>query len=437
MSNLTEVLNSESQTVKAIYDWYKQHGDSERPRGYLGASIIGHFCDRYLWYAFRFCFKATFTGRMYRLFDTGNWEEKRIAFDLERIGCEVHVLDENGKQFAVSDLSGHFSGHLDGCVIGVKEAPKTWHVLECKTHNDKSFNELKKKGVKESKPQHYAQMQVYMHLTKMERALYFAVNKDTDELYAERIKCNKDEARSYIERAKRIITASSPMGRISERQDWYQCKFCDAKRICWGDSECALPIPEINCRQCCHATPELNGNDKEWHCSRHNIDITKYEVQQKACDQHLIIPDLLTFAKPIDSNINWIRFENEHKEQFTVGTWKPDPGGCTFYTEELMKLPPRDLVNPLVIEAKKQACKITNVQTDDIISRYKNETVLWSGEINSLEQEWKTLFNEELTQQTPIAKADNFDNKVAEFTKNRIAIIYNNGKAKIMQQIPF
>ena len=54
--------------------------------------------------------------------------------------------------------------------LGLLEAPKTWHVVEFKTHSAKSFRELAAKGVAEAKPQHWAQMQVYMHLTGITRA---------------------------------------------------------------------------------------------------------------------------------------------------------------------------------------------------------------------------------------------------------------------------
>ena len=37
-------------------------------------------------------------------------------------------------------------------------------------------------------------MQIYMSLTGMTRAMYLAVNKDTDELYSERVNADADEA---------------------------------------------------------------------------------------------------------------------------------------------------------------------------------------------------------------------------------------------------
>jgi hypothetical protein len=103
------------------------------------------------------------------------------------------VLDldpETGRQWQVVAHGGHFGGSLDAVAIGLKEAPKTWHVVEFKTHSAKSFRELVAKGVALAKPQHWAQMQIYMHLTGITRALYVAVCKDTDDLHIERVRAD-------------------------------------------------------------------------------------------------------------------------------------------------------------------------------------------------------------------------------------------------------
>ena len=235
MGNLSQYTPQESETVSRIYAWHKAMGDAEPQRGYLGASIIGHECMRYLWYCFRQCVGRQFEGRLYRLFETGDLAEERFTKELRAIGCEVHDVDPStGKQFEVSAWGGHFSGHMDGCALGIPEAPKAWHVLEFKTHNAKSFAKLQKEGVAKSKPMHQAQMQVYMGLTKMDRALYLAVNKDTDELYAERVKYDSTEFTRLMDRAGRIIMAQAPMPRITDRPDDFRCRFCDAKTICWG-----------------------------------------------------------------------------------------------------------------------------------------------------------------------------------------------------------
>ena len=148
----------------------------EKPRPHLGASTLGHHCERWLWLSFRWAVQEKFKGRILRLFRRGNNEEATIISDLRAAGIHVY-----GTQTKV-DFGSHVSGSLDGVGKGVPGAPKTEHVLEFKTHSLKSFNDLEKHGVGKSKPQHFTQCQVYMHGTALKRALYVAVCKDDDRI---------------------------------------------------------------------------------------------------------------------------------------------------------------------------------------------------------------------------------------------------------------
>lgn len=279
---------SDSPSTEAIYNYWEKQGQSEPPREYLGASIIGHECDRYLWYVFRQCVRERFSGRMYRLFDRGRREEERFIDELRGIGCEVVERDESGGQISVSAIGGHFRGHLDAMILGLPEAPKSWHVGEFKTHNDASFQKLKKSGVKDSKPMHHAQMQVYMGLTKVDRAFYLACDKDTDELYSERIHFDPSEFKRIMTRAERIIASVGPGERCAGRSDDWRCKKCAAQKLCWGCPESVCPLPSVNCRTCCHATPETSGNNGEWTCERR-------QPMMPGCKHHLIIPYLMCY----------------------------------------------------------------------------------------------------------------------------------------------
>lgn len=304
-------------TVLAIYDYWKKRGDSEPIRGYLGASIIGHECDRYLWYMFRGCVKREFEGRMYRLFNRGHREEAVFVEDLKAIGCEVHDVDENGNQFELSAIGGHFKAHMDGCALGVPEAPKTWHVLEFKTFggelgDSKDFDKLKWDGLKKIKPMHYSQVMVEMALSKMERALYLAAKKSTDELFSERVRYVPAEGKAILARAERIIKSIQPCERCTNRSDDYRCKRCDASVLCWGSSKAALPIPRVTCRTCCHATPEMDGNGR-WSCAL-GLDM------KDDCKRHLVIPGLLAGCDPIDADEHSIKLkETDEGREFTHG----------------------------------------------------------------------------------------------------------------------
>jgi len=323
MEDLSPYIQSETETVKRIYAWHKKIGDSEEERGYLGASSLGEECERALWYSFRGCVKRNFIGRLYRLFETGNLAEARFVSELRGIGCEVHEFDEDGKQFAITGIGGHFSGHMDGCALGIPEAPLSWHVVEFKTHSSKNFAKLKKNGVETAFPKHFAQMMVYMGGTAMQRALYLAVNKDTDELYSERIRFDSQVYKRLMTKARRIIESIAAPPRLATRQDSFACKWCDAKDLCWSTGKVAVPIPKVNCRTCCHSTPITAMEERTWACAKHGT--IDGDITEAVCDDHLILPCLVNFAEPTDAGDDWIEFTNNNggeKWKHGKGFWQ-------------------------------------------------------------------------------------------------------------------
>ena len=287
-----------SLTREAIFAGYEADA-SDGFRSHLGASLIGKACERALWYDFRWTTKARFEGRVLRLFETGNREEERLVRNLRRTGATVLEVDpETGRQFRVQAHGGHFGGSLDGVALHLLEAPKAWHVLEFKTHSNKSFTDLVAKKVRESKPQHFAQMQIYMHLMGMNRAMYLAVNKDTDDLYVQRVEADVAYTEQLLEKARRIIFAPTPLPRISEEPSWYQCRLCDHADVCHGTR-----AAEVNCRTCLHSSPVEGG----WHCDRHQKPLSEVD-QRTGCEQHLYLPPLVPAAQ-VDAGEDWVDYE--------------------------------------------------------------------------------------------------------------------------------
>ena len=82
---------SQHSTAEKVVQWWAAKKQTHRP--HLGASLIGHECDRYLWLTFRWAKLAEFEGRLLRLFDRGNREEPRIHEELRGIGVELHTMD--------------------------------------------------------------------------------------------------------------------------------------------------------------------------------------------------------------------------------------------------------------------------------------------------------------------------------------------------------
>ena len=239
------------ELVHAVYankanDWKRPH---------MGASVIGHPCDRFVWLSFRWASPPQIDARIHRLFDSGYQEEARIIKDLRTVGLEVHDKDpDTGGQIRFSALGGHLSGSVDGVVRGVPDAEKSWHILECKTMNKKHFDAMLKSCVKDAKPQHYAQMQCYMRGIGLERALYAVTCKDDDRMYFERVHHDKKESQALFDRAQRLI-----FGHIPAYQECDECAYCQHRPVCQENAQ-----PSRNCRTCALSEPQKEGG---WKCN--------------------------------------------------------------------------------------------------------------------------------------------------------------------------
>lgn len=276
---MAKIPENENTTLARI-NRALEESQSVHPRTYLGASAIGEECRRKLWYGFRWVKAIRHPGRILRLFERGHLEEPRFVKWLEMIGAKV-----TDDQQEVVAFGGHFRGHIDGRILGLPES-KQEHLAEYKTHAEKSFNEVKKKGVKAAKPVHYVQMQLYMTLLGLKRALYAAINKNNDELYFERVKVDPDEAERCLLKAESIIFTDEPLERISEDATFFKCKWCDYQDECHYQA-----LPQANCRTCAHSTAERNGT---WICSGGNSNIIiDVERQRIGCTAHVFNPYLV------------------------------------------------------------------------------------------------------------------------------------------------
>lgn len=249
----------------------------------LSASQLDN-CERKLWDSFRWCFPPeVFDGRKLSIFETGEVWETRLIERLRAAGVQVTDLDpDTGEQVRVVFCAGHGSGRLDSEADGLPEAPKTTHVVEIKSHNDKSFKELIKKGVREAKPAHFAQMQAYMGLRGRTRALYLAVNKNDDAIWAERVEYDPLEFARLMTKAERIVT--------SDRRPACSCPSYFLKAG-YGCAPNEGVMPARNCRTCLHSSAHLDG-DARWSCARWGRDLT-LEEQRAGCPQHLFNPTLV------------------------------------------------------------------------------------------------------------------------------------------------
>lgn len=328
----------------SIYRWWQDKADHGL-RPHLGASLIGHPCVRYLWSTFRWAALPQWEGRMLRLFDRGQREEAVFVAELRGIGAEVSECQPDGQQWRVSACGGHFGGSLDGVARRLPGGSLTnWELLEFKTHNDASFKDLAKRGVEQSKHQHYCQMQTYLALTGMTRSNYFAVNKNTDAIYYERIHADAATGKAMLERAEQVIFAAEPPPPVSRDPSWYQCNGCTFHAFCHGTD-----APLVTCRTCAHATPERAGH---WQCERHSRAIDTAQ-QQAACPAHRYIPVLLDrFADLMDADqtANWVQYK--HRETGALFTNTDPTDG--YSSEEIHACQDKRLLGDPMVQAVRQ-----------------------------------------------------------------------------------
>lgn len=273
--------------------------DKQDTRYHLGCSEVGHHCERYVWLKFRWALDESknFTpsknhrswGQKLRLFRRGHNEEAVVVEDLERVGCVVTRQQER------VHVEGHLQGHIDGVIFNLPDVAGEG-LLEIKTHSLKSFNELERHGVEKSKPQHVAQMQLYMKELGFKWALYAAVCKDDDRYWFELIELDELAAKRHRDRGVRISLserAPEPIG----GPDWWQCKICPARGMCHEER----PTQEVNCRTCAHVTPVSSG---EWVCGR-TMEKALNEHQEAGCVGHVFNPDLIPWTMhPIGENFH-------------------------------------------------------------------------------------------------------------------------------------
>ncbi len=241
-----------AEGVKALIDaGIRQKRGEQAARQYLGASRIGDECERRLAYEFHMTPKdegAEFKANTLRIFDMGHDGEERVAEYLKLAGFGLLTHGPDGKQFGITDAGDKFKGHLDGIItsgpagLGLKY-PCLW---ESKALGEKSWSDAVKKGLKDSKPVYYAQVQIYMAYKELESCLFTAINRDTGEIHVEIVAFNARDAQSYIDRAVRIVKTDNPeqLGRIGKGVDDFKCKWCDYKKRCHGVTDKVAPLTE-------------------------------------------------------------------------------------------------------------------------------------------------------------------------------------------------
>ena len=212
----------------------------DAPRQYLGASRIGESCLRLLQYEYFNTPKDfPFSGKTLRIFHRGHEGEIWMAHWLRAAGFDLRTEKENGGQFSFSVLDGRVRGHADGVFAGGPEGFGPWPRLwENKMLGAKGFGKLEKERLKKAYPVYYAQIQLYMAYFQLtdNPALFTAVNANDMDIYAENVAFDAAHAQEMSDKAVLVVRASEAgemLPRVAQREDWFECKYCDYRTRCW------------------------------------------------------------------------------------------------------------------------------------------------------------------------------------------------------------
>ncbi len=235
--------------------------ENATPRNYIGASGVSAMCQRSVQYDYLYPNEKKFTGRQLRVFERGHLAEDLMSGLFKKAGIGVATLDTDGKQFEFSQANGLLKGHVDGIIKKIPDrfkpsrfrnvafikmlfedlktqgfqAPCLW---ENKALEQKYFNQLKKKGLKEYSGTYYGQTQIYMGYFELtdNPALFTAIAPNTMDVYAELIPFNAVDAQAASDNAVTILQAtlhSEILPRLSEKPDFWVCRMCGWKNKCF------------------------------------------------------------------------------------------------------------------------------------------------------------------------------------------------------------
>ena len=293
MASLIDVFNSQTRD---LIDAAVEAEIKPARHGYrLRASEIADPCERKLWAGLRWLYAPEQTkARNQRIFDVGNNVEDRYIADLRKVE-QFEVVDSEwndykwkDEQIGISFGDGHGYGYLDLEVLGLPEAPKTWHVGEVKSASQTDYNALLKHGVQAKKPLWYGQGQLYAHIRGRTRIVFFVECKNDQQRNPFRLEYDAHYAMNLVVKAERIAFADVPPVRAFSKPDDRGCLFCRAKEWCW--TEKPIDIPRT-CRSCVHVEPISKG---KWACNRNPACARplKREDQEAGCEHHEFIPSV-------------------------------------------------------------------------------------------------------------------------------------------------
>lgn len=290
---------------------------SDRRSARIGASGLGHPCERKVWYDFRWRCTPEFTPHARLNMGAGHYFEAYGIDLLRATGETVHDKRPDGQQYEFVGADGHLVAKADGLMPkSLAEDIDTPLILEVKQTNLKGFESVEKRGPK-AKETHYAQMQILLGLARetgraFSHALYMVFGREKRwpdgappedmQLYTAAVPFDQKTFDKLVAKAELVRDAEEAPPRIMDKPVRFPCAWqgpnagkCEHYDACFGDRKA---IADVTCRSCVHSAPAPGGT---WVCKFHDRMLDKRE-QERACAEHLFLPDMLPFARAEDTD---------------------------------------------------------------------------------------------------------------------------------------
>ncbi len=207
---------------------------SEKPqdvrRYYIGASSIGNSCSRSIWYGYVGAESISPSPSLRSTFDIGKRLEGLLLDYMEHAGINIIRASKDNDDLFLSDEDVPiFQGHCDA-ILEMDDGENV--ILEIKTANTASFSRFKYKGLMQWNEVYYSQIQSYMGMRKLNRAVLLAIDKNTSELHHEWVDYDDIFYNELKMKALAISTIGEPPMRINKNPIFYKCNICSYRKIC-------------------------------------------------------------------------------------------------------------------------------------------------------------------------------------------------------------
>ncbi len=209
--------------------------NGETKRNYIGASLLGHPCMRYIQYEFQCDDKGTSPRpENIRKMQMGHEFEHKMRSWMIQCGFEFEEDPQPTIPFPEK-----MGGHVDGIIIKSPlniTLPAVW---ESKSIAKTGYVKLLKHKLKLSNQRYYVQLQLYMYFFGCDIGVFTAINRDTCEIYEEIVDIDMQTVNVYMNNFDFIVhnfEGGTLVPRMASNPDNYMCKMCSHINTCWGEN---------------------------------------------------------------------------------------------------------------------------------------------------------------------------------------------------------